>query len=67
MASEVASILQGKHIEVTFRELTSTKQFERISGVVSQCDGVNIVMTTKGNKQKTLVFSISSARHITVA
>jgi hypothetical protein len=35
MANEVASILLGKHIEVTFHGLTATKQYERMSGVVS--------------------------------
>jgi hypothetical protein len=43
MANEVASMLVGKHIEVTFRGLTSTKQYEKKNGVVSQCDGANII------------------------
>ena len=67
MANEVVSILMGKHIEVTFRGLTPVKEYERMSGVVSQCDGANIVMTTKENKPKTLVFSISSARYIRIS
>lgn len=67
MANEIASTLVGKHIEVTFRGVPSTKQFERVSGVVMYCDGANIMMRTKGKKEETMVFSISSARHITFA
>jgi ribosomal protein L21E len=67
MANEVVSILMGKHIEVTFRGLTPVKEYERMSGVVSQCDGANIIMTTKGDKKKTLLFSISRVRHVSIS
>ncbi len=68
MANELASILTvGTHIEVTFRGLTSNKQFEKWSGVVLQFDGANIAMTLKGDKPQTLVFSISSARYIRIS
>ena len=64
MAPSFGPRLLGKHVRVTFPETPGSGHFEDIKGVVSDCDGTNIAMTM--DDKKTLVFSISSARYITV-
>jgi hypothetical protein len=62
-ASGIGDSLIGKKVTVTFPQ-GPTGRLEKVIGHVRACDG-NLV-ELKTDKGKTLVFSISSPRHITV-